>query len=586
MIQAIGLTSAPRRDLPPAVDDVSFEARAGHVTALLGAPGAGKTTTLKLMLELRPGRGITYFRGRPLHRIAHPAREVGVLLGDVPGHPARTVHGQLRMLCAAAGVPVRRVDDVLEMVGLTGVCDERLSTLSRGLDRRLGLACALLTDPHTLVLDDPAAGLSTREGRWLHGILRAHATQGGTVLFSTADPKEAARAADRVVTLREGRLAADQEAADFARTRLRPRVAVRSPHAVRLAALLAKEARTGRQSVEVVREDGNRLSVYGSTCADVGETAFRHGILVHQLADEIGDMGTPRVPSSDGDALGSDDSSRTGRPATERRPASSPPIAVRQASNPLRPLRYELRRAAGVGTGYVTSAAVLLVSALLSVFLARVGHTPAARLLVAWPRECPLPPAALGAGLLGAISFGEEFRYPALATDRGTVPRRLGLLAAKLLVSSAVALLLAFLTVGCDLEILYLVYGRELTAIPGDWLSLGASWAGLVVGCAWAGVLAAGLFRSTTAGLAAVLAVPVLVVPLVQKALSGPSVRTAAGFPERLRELTLVQWPFGGARYLTAVARLVAQPVGGALTLSLTALLCAYLLTTLRSRVR
>ncbi|MGW4672542.1 ABC transporter ATP-binding protein [Streptomyces sp. NPDC004324] len=586
MIQAIGLTSAPRRDLPPAVDDVSFEARAGHVTALLGAPGAGKTTTLKLMLELRPGRGITYFRGRPLHRIAHPAREVGVLLGDVPGHPARTVHGQLRMLCAAAGVPVRRVDDVLEMVGLTGVCDERLSTLSRGLDRRLGLACALLTDPHTLVLDDPAAGLSTREGRWLHGILRAHATQGGTVLFSTADPKEAARAADRVVTLREGRLAADQEAADFARTRLRPRVAVRSPHAVRLAALLAKEARTGRQSVEVVREDGNRLSVYGSSCADVGETAFRHGILVHQLADEIGDMGPPRVPSADGDALGSDDSSRAGRPAAERRPASSPPIAVRQASNPLRPLRYELRRAAGVGTGYVTSAAVLLVSALLSVFLARVGHTPAARLLVAWPRECPLPPAALGAGLLGAISFGEEFRYPALATDRGTVPRRLGLLAAKLLVSSAVALLLAFLTVGCDLEILYLVYGRELTAIPGDWLSLGASWAGLVVGCAWAGVLAAGLFRSTTAGLAAVLAVPVLVVPLVQKALSGPSVRTAAGFPERLRELTLVQWPFGGARYLTAVARLVAQPVGGALTLSLTALLCAYLLTTLRSRVR
>ncbi|MER7682708.1 ATP-binding cassette domain-containing protein [Streptomyces sp. NPDC096934] len=586
MIQAIGLTSAPRRDLPPAVDDVSFEARAGHVTALLGAPGAGKTTTLKLMLELRPGRGITYFRGRPLHRIAHPAREVGVLLGDVPGHPARTVHGQLRMLCAAAGVPVRRVDDVLEMVGLTGVCDERLSTLSRGLDRRLGLACALLTDPHTLVLDDPAAGLSTREGRWLHGILRAHATQGGTVLFSTADPKEAARVADRVVTLREGRLAADQEAADFARTRLRPRVAVRSPHAVRLAALLAKEARTGRQSVEVVREDGNRLSVYGSTCADVGETAFRHGILVHQLADEIGDMGLPRVPSTDGDALGSDDSSRAGRPAAERRPASSPPIAVRQASNPLRPLRYELRRAAGVGTGYVTSAAVLLVSALLSVFLARVGHTPAARLLVAWPRECPLPPAALGAGLLGAISFGEEFRYPALATDRGTVPRRLGLLAAKLLVSSAVALLLAFLTVGCDLEILYLVYGRELTAIPGDWLSLGASWAGLVVGCAWAGVLAAGLFRSTTAGLAAVLAVPVLVVPLVQKALSGPSVRTAAGFPERLRELTLVQWPFGGARYLTAVARLVAQPVGGALTLSLTALLCAYLLTTLRSRVR
>jgi hypothetical protein len=107
-----------------------------------------------------------------------------------------------------------------------------------------------------------------------------------------------------------------------------------------------------------------------------------------------------------------------------------------------------------------------------------------------------------------------------------------------------------------------------------------------VVGCAWAGVLAAGIFRSTAAGLAAVLAVPIVVVPLVQKVLWGPSVRTAAGFPERLRELLLVQWPFGGERYLAAAVRVLAQPVGGALMLSLTTLLCAYLLTTLRGRVR
>lgn len=139
---------------------------------------------------------------------------------------------------------------------------------------------------------------------------------------------------------------------------------------------------------------------------------------------------------------------------------------------------------------------------------------------------------------------------------------------------------------GVDAELLYLVYGRELAGVPEDWPSLGASWIGLVVGCAWAGVLAAGIFRSTTAGLAAVLAVPVLVVPLVQKVLEGPSVRTAAGFSTRLRELVLVQWPFGGERYVAAVARVIAQPVGGALMLSISALLCAYLLTTLRSRVR
>ncbi|EMF53218.1 ABC transporter ATP-binding protein [Streptomyces bottropensis] len=741
MIQALGLTSNPRKELPPAVDDVSFEAHSGRVTALLGAPGAGKSTVLKLALELQQGRGVAYFRGRPLHRIAHPTREVGVLLGDVPGHPARTVRGHLRMLCAAAGLPARRADDVLEVVGLVSLCDARLNTLSRGMDRRLGLACALLSDPHTLVLDEPADGLAVREGRWLHGIMRAHADQGGTVLFTTGDPKEAARTADRVLTLERGRLVADQEVADFSRTRLRPRVAVRTPHAARLEVLLTKEARTARRSVEIVREGGNRLSVYGSTCAEIGETVFRHGILVHQLADEIGDMGPtppsppmplPSAPPSLADegpavaetargphqetrgsideclALTDDPYALTGHPhaltddphvltghphaltghphaltddphaltsdphalihhphelagdphaheaaedpqattdetwtladgSSEVNPAPlvdleppadpaprtdaeshdhfrphpdaaaddhlgtrpgrvpsdppgtvalPPPITVRPAPSPLRPLRYELRRAGGVGTAYFTAAAVLVTSALMSVLLARVGHTPQPRLLAAWPRELPLPPAAIGAGLLGAIAFGDEFRHPALAAARGTVPRRLGLLLAKLLVAAVTALLLAVLTVGCDLEVLYLVYGPELVSVPADWFPLGASWLGLVVGCGWAGVLAAGVFRSTSAGLAAVVAVPLVVVPLVQQALEGTTVRSAVGFPVRLRELVLVQWPFGGGRYLEALARTVSQPVGGALLLSLTALLGAYVLTNLRSRVR
>ncbi|WP_067393492.1 ABC transporter ATP-binding protein [Streptomyces sp. F-3] len=840
MIQAFGLTSDSRKDLPPAVDDVSFEAHPGRVTALLGAAGAGKTTTLRLMLELQPGRGITYFKGRPLHRIPHPAREVGVLLGDVPGHPSRTVRGHLRMLCAAVGLPARRADEVLEAVGLVSLREERLGTLSRGVDRRLGLACALLADPHTLVLDAPADGLSAREGRWLHGMLRAHATRGGTVLFTTADPKEAARTADRVVTLDKGRIVADQEAADFARNRLRPRVAVRSPHAARLGALLTKEARTARRSVEVVCEDGNRLSVYGSTCADIGETAFRHGILIHQLADEVGDMGpgagavpsdanpaadepraravpvtagrrqaatavpaagpaahttaaartedsgaaigdtraatagapkeapvpagparasgsapgngTPhashprasaaaapagngaraagggasaprpagphpaaapdgvRVPAGPGrpdtaarsDALDLVTTSRspavpngtgappagsvpsraegassraegaparahtpdraatatartphspsshraaarpgaghpapghpgTGRPgpghpgtgrsgpghpgaghsgtghsdtrhsADAQRPiptprpaeavvldASSPlppPISVRPAPGPLRPLRYELRRATGIGTGFAVCAAVLVVSALTALVMGRMGHTPQPRLIAAWPQQLPLPPAALGAGLLGALAFGDEFRHPALAADRGTVPRRLGLLTAKLVVATAAALMLAFLTVGCDAEVLYAVYGQELTRVPGDWLALGASWAGLVVGCAWIGVLAAGLFRSTTAGLASVVAVPVLVVPLVQMLMGGKE-WDADGLPARLRETFLLQWPFGGDRYLAAAVRVIAQPFGGALALSLFALVCAYLLTALRGRGR
>ncbi|MFD5124912.1 ATP-binding cassette domain-containing protein [Streptomyces sp. NPDC058385] len=672
MIQAFGLTSNPRQELPPAVDDVSFEAPTGRVTALLGARASGKTTAVRLMLELQQGRGITHFRGRPLHRIPHPSREVGVLLGEVQGHPSRTVRGQLRMLCAAAGVPVQRADEVLEVVGIVSLRDQRLGTLSRGMDRRLGLACALLADPHTLVLDGPAGGLSAREGKWLHGILRAHASLGGTVLFTTDDAKEAARTADRVVTLEAGRVIADQGVADFSRTRLRPRVAVRSPHAARLGVLLAKEARATQRSVEVVNEDGNRLSVYGSNCADVGETAFRHSILVHQLADEVGDAGSavsvpararteevrkeePAAPQravvdapsvadeplpamepseketaalmapaqahapsaqepphstgtfvllrADADLGGASSLASAPRnepaaraPRTPSIPAPAPPpaplsplpppITIHPAPSPLRPLRYEVRRATGIATGYLTAAAVLVASAIVAVLLARTGHTSQSHLLAAWPQGLPLPPAALGAGLLGAFAFGDEFRHPALAADRGTVPRRLGLLCAKLVVAAAVAVSLAFLVVASDAVLLHLVYGEELTEVPADWLSTSASWLALVVGCAWAGVLAAGVFRSTTAGLAAVLAVPVLVVPLVQKALEGPSVRTAAGLPSRLRDLALVHWPFGAERVLAAVLRMIAQPVGSAMMLSLTALLCAYLLAVLRPRAR
>lgn len=653
MIEAIGLTSNPRKELPPAVDNVTFEAHAGRVTALLGAPGAGKTTALRLLLGLQRGRGVAHFRGRPLHRITQPAREVGVLLGDVPGHPARTARGHLRMLCAAVGAPAGRADEVLEAVGLVSLRDERLGTLSRGADRRLGLACALLADPHTLVLDQPTRGLPPREHRWLHALLRAHADQGGTVLCTTADPKEAARIGDHVVTLDGGRVVADQDGAEFSRTRLRSRVAVRSPHAARLSALLSKEARTARRSVEVVREGGNRLCVYGSTCADVGEIAFRHGIVVHQLADEVGDMGPgaggdhptaptaptghtahtdppptptpapdpeprpetapardgepvpaePAAPACDGEPLPAPTREPLAAPApAPAKPTDTastaltgpttsvqlpPPLSVRTAPAPLRPLRYELRRAAGTGTAQRVAVAVIVVSALTAVLLARIGHTPQPRLLAAWPRELPLPPAAIGAGLLGALAFGEEFRHPVLAADRGTVSRRLGLLTAKLFVASVSAVLLAVLTVGCDAQVLYLVHGRELAEVPpADWLPMGASWLGLVTGCAWAGVLGAGLFRSTSAGLAVVLAVPLLVEPVVEWVTRGTQVRTAAGFSQRLREVLPLRWPFGGERYLEGALRMIGQPVGGALTLSVMALACAFLLSTRRRGVR
>lgn len=662
MLQAIGLTSTPRRELPPLVNDLTFEARPGCVTALLGEPGAGKTTALRLMLELEPGRGVTYFRGRPLHRIPHPGREVGVLLGDVPGHPSRTVRNQLRMLSAAVGVPASRADLMMEVVGIGGLRDQRLGSLSAGMERRVALAAALLADPCTLLLDEPAAGLPAREKAWLYALLRGHASLGGAVLFTTDDVKEAARHADRVVSIASGRLVADQDASEFARTRLRPRVAVRTPHAARLADVLGREARSAQRVVEIVEESGSRLSVYGSNCAEIGEAAFRHGVLVHQLADETGDSGAPVPPVPQARTRGGAaartearvEATAQARPATgsgaggsagaeaphhgEPRPelrtvlatgaaypggpgpgtgdapapaglpappdgsAGPPPepagrrsrhagegrhaSGVRRVGGPLWPLRYEARRVFGTATPLLTAAVVVTVSALISLVLARAGHTPQHRLLAAWPELFPLPPAALGAGLLGSLAFGEEYRYPALAADRGTVPRRMGLLAAKLGVCAALALALGALAVAADVAALRLVFGAGPLHTPVEWISPAASWAGLLIGCAWAGVLASGVFRAASAGVAAVLAVPVMVVPLVRKALEGPSAYPVTGLAARLRGLNWSPWPQETDRIVLGALRVMIQPVGTALVLSLMVLLCAYAFTGLRGRVR
>lgn len=594
MIQAIGLTSVPRRNQPPAVDDLTFEAHPGRVTVLLGEPGAGKTAAVRLMLRLDPGRGIALFRGRPLDRIPHPAREIGVLLGDVPGHPARTARGHLRMLSAAAGVPVERADDVLEVVGLAGLAERHLGDFSLGMDRRLGLASALLGDPHTLVLDEPADGLPPREAAWLHGMLRGFADQGGAVLVTSRDPKEAARLGDQVVALDQGRLVADQESAVFAGARLRPRVVVQSPLANRLAHVLTAEAdaateRMGQPPVEVVHEGGSRISVYGSSCAAVGETAYRHGILVHRLTEEATDTGpvTP-LQRADGRSSGSPDEPSEKRGAAAVRTSAEPPAGAWPrllAPGPARPLQYELRRALGVRTAWTVAAVAVAASLCAAVILARTGAPAGLRLFTGWPRWLPLPPAAIGAGLLGALAFGQEFRYPALAPDQGAVPRRVGLLSAKLVVTAVSALLLALVAMAVDALALRLLFGESTALLAGHW-TLFAGWSGLAVGCAWAGLLAAGLFRSTVLGLSVVLVVPALAVPLLGGVLARPSARTLAGLPERLRALATVRWPAGVEQGGATAMRLMAQPAGWALALSLTGLLGACVLTVLRGRAR
>lgn len=544
MIQAIGLTSVSRGDRPPAVDDLSFEARPGEVTALLGDSGAGKSATLRLMLELDAGRGVTLFDGRPLHRHPQPARQAGALLGDVPGHPARTVRGHLRMLAAAAGVPAARAEEVLEAVGLTGMAGSRLGSLSLGMDRRLGLAAALLAEPAALLLDDPTRDLTPRDTDWLHGLLRARAARGGTVIVTGRDPKGLARIADRVITLNEGRLVADQPVAEFGRTRLRPYVAVRSPHAQRLAGLLTDE---GAEVVSGIGS-GSRIAVYGTTPAQVGETAFRHGILLHRLADATADSGPPPAPLAGGDGSG-------GAPAATS--AARPARDAVPRPGPARPLRYELRRLTGVRAPWLIAAGSLIASLLGTLALLGTGHPGSLRLATGWPPLLPLPPVALCAGLLGALAYGQEFRYPALTPDRGAVPRQLRLLAAKLTVNGAVALLLTVLAAGLGSAAERLAGGPGDLPAQADRPALLAGWAALSVGCAWAGVLAAGVFRTTALGMAGVLAVPLLVAPALRKAAAAPGVDAV---------------------------RLAAEPVRYAFGLALLVLLCAYLVTLLRGR--
>ncbi|MFE7531048.1 ATP-binding cassette domain-containing protein [Kitasatospora sp. NPDC057542] len=337
MIQITGLTKVYRKGVPPAVLDLTFDARPGTVTALLGAEGAGKSTALRLMLELERGQGVTLFDGRPYRRLRHPEREVGVLLpgtgaAAVAGHPGRKARSHLRMLAAAAGVPARRADELLEQTRLAAVAGQRLRTFSPGMHRRLALAAALLGDPGALLLDEPADGLSPRNVEWFHSFLRSFGAAGGTVLVTTRTPQEASQLADRVVTLDRGRLVADQPVAEFRRTRLSPEVAVRGPQMARLADLLVK------QGADVRRDGSVGLAVAGIDRTEIGELAYRHGILLHELADRVVEQPAPRVvlsagsgrsrhlglgPGPEADPGADADRERTPQPAVGRLPGTA-----------------------------------------------------------------------------------------------------------------------------------------------------------------------------------------------------------------------------------------------------------------------
>ncbi|RJL29978.1 ATP-binding cassette domain-containing protein [Bailinhaonella thermotolerans] len=208
MIEVSGLTK--RYGPATAVDDLSFQVRPGLVTGFLGPNGAGKTTTLRLILGLEPpsaGRALVH--GRPYPELRDPLLRVGALLdaGAVQGD--RSARDHLRWLAASNGIGPRRVAEVLELSGLTGVARRRVGRFSLGMRQRLGIAAALLGDPEVLVFDEPVNGLDPEGVRWIRDLLRARATEGRTVLVSSHLISEMALTADHLIVVARGRLLAD-----------------------------------------------------------------------------------------------------------------------------------------------------------------------------------------------------------------------------------------------------------------------------------------------------------------------------------------------------------------------------------------
>jgi ABC-2 type transport system ATP-binding protein len=263
-----------------AVDRLSFEVGPGTVTGFLGPNGAGKTTTLRMLLGLvAPTSGTATIDGRPYRELADPLRRVGAVLEAGGFHPGRSARDHLRVQATAAGLPARRIGEVLEQVGLAAAGRRRVGGFSLGMRQRLGLAAALLGDPEVLVLDEPANGLDPEGVHWLRGLVRGLADQGRTVLVSSHLLAEVAQTVDRVVIIDRGRLVAQSTLAALTAGADRT-VRVRTPQPEALRDLLVARGAT------VTLDGPDRLVAGGVTAEQVGQAAAAGGVVLHEMRFE------------------------------------------------------------------------------------------------------------------------------------------------------------------------------------------------------------------------------------------------------------------------------------------------------------
>jgi ABC-2 type transport system ATP-binding protein len=277
MIQARGLTK--RYGETTAVEDLSFTVEPGIVTGFLGPNGAGKSTTMRMILGLdAPTSGDVTVNGRPYADHPAPLREVGALLEARAVHTGRSATNHLLAMAATTGISRRRVDEVIDLVGLQHVAGKRAGAYSLGMGQRLGIASALLGDPDTLILDEPVNGLDPEGVLWIRTLLKGLADEGRTVLLSSHLMSEMALTADHLIVIGRGRLISDTSVADFIASASTDTVLVRTPDEVRLRELLLGDG------VAVSSTEAGRLEVSGLTTDEVGRRAAAAGLTLLELS--------------------------------------------------------------------------------------------------------------------------------------------------------------------------------------------------------------------------------------------------------------------------------------------------------------
>ncbi len=262
-----------------AIDDLDFEVTPGVVTGFLGPNGSGKSTTMRIIMGLdRPTKGRATINGQSYHDLKTPLREVGALLDAKSVNPKRSARNHLRALAASNNIPFKRVDEVLEFVGIASVANKKVGGFSLGMSQRLGIAGALLGDPGVLLFDEPVNGLDPEGIRWIRDFFRSLAKEGRTVFVSSHLMSEMAVSADQIIVIGRGKFitsgSVDELTANATGT-----VLVRCESPDRLQAAL-----TSASAIEVLNDGA--LSVSGITSRDIGEAAFAAGIALHELTPQ------------------------------------------------------------------------------------------------------------------------------------------------------------------------------------------------------------------------------------------------------------------------------------------------------------